>query len=51
MPRPAPRPVRAVGRRIEALWEHDPPKTARTIVQFKAPQLRKLLGGRIWTSS
>ncbi|MEV5892110.1 AfsR/SARP family transcriptional regulator [Nonomuraea fuscirosea] len=32
---------------IEALWEEDPPKTARTIVQLKVSQLRKTLGGRI----
>ncbi|MFI9836381.1 BTAD domain-containing putative transcriptional regulator [Nonomuraea sp. NPDC051941] len=36
-----------VDRLIEALWERDPPKTARTIVQLKVSQLRKTLGGRI----
>ncbi|MBF8185966.1 tetratricopeptide repeat protein [Nonomuraea sp. K274] len=36
-----------VDRLIEALWEEDPPKTAKTIVQLKVSQLRKTLGGRI----
>ncbi|MDP4502683.1 AfsR/SARP family transcriptional regulator [Nonomuraea turcica] len=36
-----------VGRLIEALWEDDPPKTAKTIVQLKVSQLRKSLGERI----
>ncbi|SEH02556.1 Transcriptional regulatory protein, C terminal [Nonomuraea solani] len=36
-----------VDRLIEALWEDDPPKTAKTIVQLKVSQLRKTLGGRI----
>ncbi|MGP3960030.1 AfsR/SARP family transcriptional regulator [Nonomuraea sp. 3N208] len=36
-----------VDRLIEALWEDDPPKTAKTIVQLKVSQLRKTLGERI----
>ncbi|WP_164903884.1 AfsR/SARP family transcriptional regulator [Nonomuraea polychroma] len=36
-----------VDRLIEALWEDDPPKTAKTIIQLKVSQLRKTLGGRI----
>ncbi|MEU6719692.1 BTAD domain-containing putative transcriptional regulator [Nonomuraea sp. NPDC046802] len=36
-----------VDRLIEALWEEDPPKTAKTIVQLKVSQLRKMLGERI----
>ncbi|MEV0387883.1 BTAD domain-containing putative transcriptional regulator [Nonomuraea sp. NPDC050643] len=36
-----------VERLIEALWEDDPPKTAKTIVQLKVSQLRKTLAGRI----
>ncbi|MFC5824253.1 AfsR/SARP family transcriptional regulator [Nonomuraea insulae] len=34
-------------RLIEALWEEEPPKTAKTIVQLKVSQLRKTLGDRI----
>ncbi|MET8864977.1 BTAD domain-containing putative transcriptional regulator [Nonomuraea sp. NPDC004580] len=36
-----------VGLLIEALWEGEPPKTAKTIVQLKVSQLRKTLGERI----
>ncbi|MEV0828017.1 AfsR/SARP family transcriptional regulator [Nonomuraea rubra] len=36
-----------VDRLIDALWEEDPPKTAKTIVQLKVSQLRKTLGERI----
>ncbi|MEU6711531.1 BTAD domain-containing putative transcriptional regulator [Nonomuraea sp. NPDC046802] len=40
-----------VDRLIEALWEDDPPKTAKTIVQLKVSQLRKTLGDRIATTT
>ncbi|MEV0615192.1 BTAD domain-containing putative transcriptional regulator [Nonomuraea sp. NPDC050404] len=36
-----------VERLIDALWEDDPPKTAKTIVQLKVSQLRKTFGERI----
>jgi DNA-binding SARP family transcriptional activator len=40
-----------VGLLIEALWEGEPPKTAKTIVQLKVSRLRKALGDRIITTN